>query len=289
MNHVIRQKIQFSDWAISTHGMTKLCLSLLVIFLCSCQQSVVKPTPSPLPSPPPASVPDESATEVEEDEPPVSDTQKREPEWMAKVVLGKRAEKSKQWRQAARYYNEALDLIDNPTATPQAPSPAEIKRVYEQATKAQLIADTLAPLPPMRLSLQNAKCSSTMRSRVRGIRMTKHLKAVQFEFDQTTFTAVGKQAAQQLSVCLKERGFSNISQVTLIGHTDEKGTREYNQDLSKKRANVLKNYLILQAITAKISTAGRGEDEPVHLDNPEDFTQEEIYALNRRVEIITDE
>jgi outer membrane protein OmpA-like peptidoglycan-associated protein len=284
MNHVIRQQIQFSDWATSTHKMTKLCLSLLVIFLCSCQQSAVKPTDSPPPSPPPASAPDESAIELEE--PPVSETQKLE--WKAKVALGKRAEKSKQWREAARYYNEALDLIDNPTATPQAPSPAEIKKVYEQATKAQLIADTLTPLPPIRLSLQNTKCSSTMRARVRGISMTKHLKAVQFEFDQTTFTTIGKQAAQQLSACLKERGFSNISQVTLIGHTDEKGTREYNQDLSERRANALKNYIILQAITAKISTQGRGEDEPVHLDNPEDFTQEEIDALNRRVEIITE-
>jgi len=275
--------------------LTKGGSSLLVIFLCSCQQSIVKPTPDDFPTsnPPPTinNTPEEESAlteeEFDDDDELMSETQEGESEWMEKLELGKQAEKNKQWRLAARYYNEALDLIDSPTATPQAPSEAEIKKVYEQASKAQLIADTLTPIPPI-TSLENTRCSSTIRSRVRGIRMTKHLKAVQFEFDKTTFTVTGQQAAQQLATCLKQRGFTNINQITLVGHTDEKGTPEYNQQLSEKRAKKLKNNLIFQSITAKIMTEGRGEDKPVHLDNPENFTQEEIDALNRRVEIITE-
>ncbi len=274
--------------------LTKGGLSLLVIILCSCQQSIVKPTPNDFPnsSPPPTNAPEEESALAEEDfdddeQLPVSETPEGESEWMEKLELGKQAEKNKQWRLAARYYNESLDLIDSPTATPQAPSEAEIKSVYEKASKAQLIADTLTPISLL-TSLENTSCSSTIRSRVRGIRMTKHLKAVQFDFNKTTFTAAGQQASQQLADCLKQRGFTNINQITLVGHTDEKGTPEYNQQLSEKRALALKNYLIFQSISAKILTEGRGEENPVHLDNPEDFTQEQIDALNRRVEIITE-
>ncbi|WP_171899581.1 hypothetical protein [Candidatus Marithrix sp. Canyon 246] len=42
-----------------------------------------------------------------------------------------------------------------------------------------------------------------------------------------------------------------------------------------------------EAVTIDISTTGRGEKAPLLLENSDNYTQEEIDELNRRVEIIT--
>ncbi len=76
--------------------------------------------------------------------------------------------------------------------------------------------------------------------------------------------------------------------VRIIGHTDSRGSEEYNQDLSLRRAAATKRWLINQGGTnAKYQVEGRGEKEPIAAntlangaDNPAG------RAKNRRVEIL---
>ncbi len=66
--------------------------------------------------------------------------------------------------------------------------------------------------------------------------------------------------------------------VTLEGHADERGTREYNLALGDRRANSAKNYLVARGVAStRINTISYGKERPVALGS-----DEASYAQNRR-------
>jgi outer membrane protein OmpA-like peptidoglycan-associated protein len=238
-------------------------LLLLVIFLCSCQP------PGP---------------EVKEELQPRKVLIDPSMAWREKVTEAKRAEGNKQWGNAARLYNEALNIIDDPIKTPQPPSSAEIQSLYSLASRANMLAKNSVQLTRSVVVPDLVPdCSTRMRTVVRGVEITKHLIAVEFEFNDTEFTNKGRTAASELAYCLKEK---SVSRITLVGHTDETGTEAYNYQLSLDRANALQKYLKQQDIRINIRTEGKGEKEPLP-DKPSGLSQEERYQLDRRVEVIT--
>jgi peptidoglycan-associated lipoprotein len=70
--------------------------------------------------------------------------------------------------------------------------------------------------------------------------------------------------------------------VRLEGHSDERGTREYNIALGERRAQGVKRALALQGVQdAQITTVSYGEERPAALGSDEN-----AYSKNRRVEIV---
>ena len=71
--------------------------------------------------------------------------------------------------------------------------------------------------------------------------------------------------------------------LTIIGHTDTNGSYEYNDKLSLRRANAIKEYMgkSLDLNNYKVEVIGKGEREPIY--KPEKNIPE--MAANRRVEI----
>ncbi len=68
----------------------------------------------------------------------------------------------------------------------------------------------------------------------------------------------------------------NQTQIEVGGHTDTTGSEQYNQQLSERRAEAVKNALVQQGVNpARIRAVGYGESRPISTDN----------AVNRRVEI----
>jgi peptidoglycan-associated lipoprotein len=68
------------------------------------------------------------------------------------------------------------------------------------------------------------------------------------------------------------------TRVTIEGHCDERGTREYNLALGDRRANSAKNYLVARGIDAsRITTISYGKERPVA-----NGSDEGAYAQNRR-------
>ena len=66
--------------------------------------------------------------------------------------------------------------------------------------------------------------------------------------------------------------------ITLEGHCDERGTREYNLALGDRRANAAKNYLVARGVDAgRISTISYGKERPLALGS-----DDESWAQNRR-------
>ena len=73
----------------------------------------------------------------------------------------------------------------------------------------------------------------------------------------------------------------NLEVVIAIGHTDAIGTDAYNQKLSVRRAESVKNYLVSKGVEKnRVYTEGKGEKQPVA-----DNKTSEGRAKNRRVEI----
>ncbi len=66
--------------------------------------------------------------------------------------------------------------------------------------------------------------------------------------------------------------------ITIEGHTDERGTREYNIALGERRANAVKRMLTLQGVSAsQIRVISYGEERPAALGH-----DESAWSLNRR-------
>ena len=65
--------------------------------------------------------------------------------------------------------------------------------------------------------------------------------------------------------------------VTIEGHADERGTREYNLALGERRASAARDYLVSLGINAgRISTISYGEERPIAVGS-----NEEAWAQNR--------
>jgi peptidoglycan-associated lipoprotein len=72
------------------------------------------------------------------------------------------------------------------------------------------------------------------------------------------------------------------ARVRLEGHGDERGSREYNIGLGEKRAQAVKQVLLLQGAKAdQLATVSYGEERPAVVGS-----DEEAWSLNRRVEIV---
>lgn len=70
--------------------------------------------------------------------------------------------------------------------------------------------------------------------------------------------------------------------IVVEGHTDSRGSREFNVELSQNRAQVVMNFLVSRGVPAEaIKAVGIGPDRPIADNNSRDGRQE-----NRRVEII---
>ena len=101
---------------------------------------------------------------------------------------------------------------------------------------------------------------------------------IYFEFDKSTLTS---KSIQTLKSAVNALNDNSSIQITLAGHADERGTREYNLALGQRRAENVSDYLVLNGISKnRITVKSYGEERPAVTGQ-----NEESYAKNRRVEI----
>jgi len=98
-----------------------------------------------------------------------------------------------------------------------------------------------------------------------------------FDFDKSILKPEARAA---LSIHA-ERLIAYPQKTRLEGHGDERGSREYNMALGERRANAVKEYLVLQGVNpAILEVISYGEERPQVMDS-----NEQAWALNRRVEM----
>jgi len=96
-----------------------------------------------------------------------------------------------------------------------------------------------------------------------------------FDFDSSTLRDDGRQTLNRQAEWLKK--YTNYP-ITIAGHCDERGTREYNLALGERRANAARQYLVAQGIpAARVKTVSYGKENP----DPSG-ADEQAWALNRR-------
>jgi peptidoglycan-associated lipoprotein len=102
-----------------------------------------------------------------------------------------------------------------------------------------------------------------------------------FDYDSSVLSPTATQTLDRQAAWLKQ--YPNVI-VTIEGHTDERGTREYNLALGDRRANAVKNYLVaLQVSSDRLLTISYGEERPVDPGH-----DEAAWAKNRRaVTVVT--
>ena len=95
-----------------------------------------------------------------------------------------------------------------------------------------------------------------------------------FAYDHSDISSEGQQILQRQADWLKRYGQVTV---TIEGHCDERGTREYNLALGERRATAVKNVLVALGIpAARIQTISYGKERPIVVGS-----SEEGYAQNR--------
>ena len=108
---------------------------------------------------------------------------------------------------------------------------------------------------------------------------------IHFEFDSARLTRDGREQAGALGDALLDiaEAAGRPAAFLLVGHTDALGARAYNEELSLRRARVVRRYLVDEFgfDPRDIEVEGRGEDELLSRG-----TTEAAHSVNRRVEVI---
>ncbi|WP_295399490.1 OmpA family protein [uncultured Thiocystis sp.] len=103
---------------------------------------------------------------------------------------------------------------------------------------------------------------------------------IEFTFDSDRLTSAARRQLDNIAAVLTDPLFRGLV-IRIEGHTDAKGSADYNLDLSARRARSVQDYLATgHAIDReRIPAAGRGESDPFDTNRPE-------AGINRRVEFV---
>ena len=114
-------------------------------------------------------------------------------------------------------------------------------------------------------------------AREKAERLANVAKTFYFEFDQSILTAEARAALLIHAEILND----SPRDIRLEGHADERGSREYNIALGERRANAVRDFLVLQGVDASsIETVSYGEESPANSGS-----YESAWSANRRVEL----
>jgi len=133
-----------------------------------------------------------------------------------------------------------------------------------------------APPPPMAAPVQSGILPGSAQDFKVNVGDTVHFALNQYNIEENDKGTLSKQAAWLTR-------YPSV-RLTVEGHADERGTREYNLALGARRANAVKEFLVAQGVAAgRLETVSYGKERPVCTESGED-----CWSQNRRgVSVIT--
>ncbi|MCQ2124392.1 MAG: OmpA family protein [Fibrobacter sp.] len=161
-----------------------------------------------------------------------------------------------------------------PSAKKARPAPAAVQQEEAAAPAAEqpvVNADSLAA----EQARQEAERLEAERARLEALINQIMSEDVYFDFDRSELTEKAKELlAQVAELLMKETRFS----ITIEGHTDARGTEDYNFTLGAKRAMKVKEFLAAYGIEGKrMESVSYGKEAP-----KAEGESEEAYSQNRR-------
>ena len=150
---------------------------------------------------------------------------------------------------------------------------AEARRIQEEAEAARLAAEA----EMNRLNEALGTIAETRRTAL-GLVMNLDEGSLKFDFDRAELRPEGRETLALIAgILFTSEDFA----ITITGHTDARGSEEYNQRLSERRARAVADYLIGAGLSSERFTVdGLGKAYPVDTGD-----SDEAHARNRRVEL----
>jgi peptidoglycan-associated lipoprotein len=165
--------------------------------------------------------------------------------------------------------------------TPSGPDTLALRlaneaRIRDSIARAQRIRDSIANAQRVRDSIANANRGSSNNNDAANLRNAL-MAVVHFDYDQSDVRPDAR-AALDAKIPIMQAN-PNVT-IRIAGHTDERGSDEYNLALGQRRAAAAKRYLVERGIAeSRIETISYGEERPVAQGSDED-----AWAQNRRAE-----
>lgn len=224
--------------------------------------------------------------------------------WLVQVSRADIAAKRENRAEAAQLYNASLDTILDSSITPNNDKLQNfVKRIAMLAQENTMLAGETANT----ISRSDGRATGVYGAISRGLTFepseaptktytppvdkksydTRPIKStyipIKFATDSDQLDHKGENEALKLAKFINSY---HVKYITLTGHTDERGSHDYNQDLSERRARSLKWFLQTNgSVVANITTYGRGEKQPPELSDYSIYSIEQRQAIARRVEM----
>jgi peptidoglycan-associated lipoprotein len=142
------------------------------------------------------------------------------------------------------------------------------------ASKPKSAPEAPPPAPPPSSAVQGQVESTVVPGSVQDFRVNVG-DTVHFDYDKYAIRSEDRDLLQRQASWLQK--YQQV-RVTIEGHCDERGTREYNLALGARRANAVKEYLVsLGVSSARMDTISYGKERPICTES-----NESCWSQNRR-------
>ncbi|MBK8185697.1 MAG: hypothetical protein IPK63_23495 [Candidatus Competibacteraceae bacterium] len=182
---------------------------------------------------------------------------------------------------AAMDYQEALEVIADREATPEAPASPLIGQIFKKAERSRLLADRYPPTP-----LNRSTGEAGGPAAIGGFAASSPEQPCPITFNTDLYrnsTVRGQDAAAGLAEVL---GRQHLQQIRFDRPYRPPGAKRLiTWSCPAVRAEAVKRFLLAKGYTGAIQTEGRGEREPLALDDPGQYTEDQRNQLHRRVEL----
>ena len=160
---------------------------------------------------------------------------------------------------------------------PDAPDPRIEQRAYKRAVQARALAPTYVAARQVR-----GEKTGLANPNFRNFTAVAVPVPVQFDTGLDVLTPQGQAAVKDIFAYLSQQ--PNQPTVRITGHTDPRGTDAFNNDLSLRRATNVAGFLQFLGYRGRIEAVGKGKSEPFQADDPTKYSQDQLFAFDRRVE-----
>ncbi len=204
--------------------------------------------------------------------------------WGASVALGDLRFSQRRFADATRAFEQAIDIANNPARTPKPVDASMVKRMYDRAAQARLLAaneDRAGATYVTVTKNHRGEMAGMYSLNTRGPTPEVIPVPINFDTNSARMTAIGEQAADELASAIKAQ---HPSEVIIVGHADERGSDSYNMSLSERRASAVRDFLASHGVAAAITVLARGKREPLQIEDKTGLSKEDIWAMDRRVE-----
>ena len=201
--------------------------------------------------------------------------------WRVSKVLGDLYFYQKKYDSALVEYGRALKVISNIKDIKKKVGQGNVKAL---ALKYEM---TLNILENPIQNLQTFKSTGgtvRVQTRLKSIGLRPTAMPIHFPFNKFAIESLNRSQLPFLDHMVTVLENENAQSITIEGHTDDNGDPDYNLELSRKRAETIKNYLIKKGVSIPIKTVWYGESQLYPIDRQKERLSKEQYdQLCRRV------